>query len=153
RPQPWDLGTEGQLLGPPDVVYDADSATVRYPIALWTAGEHQLTVPGPIVVSPEGKSDTLPNGGRRLVVASVLPPDTPKAKLSPRDPAARLAQTGPSLLPFGIALLVAAAAVGTGAAIGWRRESRRKLTPPPAPVARPNFVAEVDAWAELGEVR
>jgi hypothetical protein len=153
RPQPWDLGTEGQLLGPPEVVYDADSATVRYPIAIWTAGEHQLTVPGPIVVSPEGKSDTLPNGARRVLVESVLPANTPKAKLSPRDPAARLAQTGASLLPLGIALLLAGATVGAGAAILWRRESRRKVTPPAAPIARPDFVAEVDAWAGFGEVR
>jgi hypothetical protein len=153
RPQPWDLGVEGQVLGPPDVVYDADSATVRYPISLWTAGEHQLTVPGPIVVSPEGKSDTLPNAARRILVETVLPANTPKSKLAPRDPAPRLAQTGASLLPLVVALVIGGLAIGGGAAILWRRESRRKVIPPPAPIARPDLVAEIDAWAALGEVR
>ena len=37
RPQAWDLGDLGQVLGQPEVVYDSDSATVRYPIAFWIA--------------------------------------------------------------------------------------------------------------------
>jgi len=72
RPQAWDLGEIGQVLGPPVVELTADSAVVRYPVAFWFPGRHPVTIPGPIVVNPEGRSDTL--SGRRLAVevASVL---------------------------------------------------------------------------------
>src|SRR5207249_4257791 len=39
RPQPWDLGELGQVLGPAELISRGDSVQVRYPVAFWLAGE------------------------------------------------------------------------------------------------------------------
>jgi hypothetical protein len=152
RAQNWDLGTDGQVLGPPEVVYAADSATVRYPVAFWIAGEHLVTVPGPIVVTPEGRSDTLPNVARRVDIATVLPAGANKRTLAPRGPAARLAQAEGSLLPLTVALVL----IGLSGGIGfwlWRRARRPGAPPPRIDPPAPDPVAEVESWARMGETR
>jgi hypothetical protein len=152
RPQGWDLGELAQVLGPPQVELTADSATIRYPVAFWYPGDHLVTVPGPIVVNPEGRSDTLP--ARRLVVSirSVLPAGANRDSLAPRDPASPVPQTRPSILPLGVALLGVA---GLSGLIGWRLWSRRRpvvVTREPDPPA-PDVARLLDAWAAAGETR
>ncbi len=154
RPQTWDLGDIGMTLGAPEVDYRPDSATVRYPIVLWFPGVHKLTIPGPIIVSPAGSSDTLPGSEVTVEVASVLPANRPKAELAPRGPAPLLPQSDRSLLPVAVFLgLVAIAA--TGAWWWWQvadRRRRRRLAPP-APVSEPPLARILDGWAASGEVR
>ena len=60
RPQPWDAGEVAQVLGPPIVESSGQQVLVRYPVAFWYPGTHTLEVPGPVLISPEGRSDTLP---------------------------------------------------------------------------------------------
>lgn len=153
RPQSWDLGDLGQVLGPPEVLFVGDSATVRYPLALWYPGTHALELPGPIVVSPEGRSDTLPPGRVVLEIASVLPSDSNRAGLAPAPAEATLPQASRSLLPLAVALLVAAAVFGLSRLAG--RAVRRRRTRAAGPPARPlpDLPPLLRRWAALGELR
>lgn len=152
RPQVWDLGEIGQVLGAADVHYDGDSATIRYPVVFWFAGNHAVSVPGPIVVSPEGRSDTLPARPVVVTVTSVLPTGVPRDSLAPKASADLVGQAERSWLPLGIA---AALLIVTGLATGtWLARRRRPVMIAP-PVIMPTMdrVALLDRWAALGETR
>jgi hypothetical protein len=152
RAQTWDLGDIGQVLGPPVVDYVGDSAIVRYPVTLWYPGVHALSVPGPIVVSPEGRSDTLDARPVSVAVATVLPLRIPRDSLRPRDPAAVLPQAERTVFPLAVlGLLVAALASG----ITWlRRISRRRLRPALGPTVKGVAVAPMLLhWGRAGETR
>ena len=154
RPQPWDLGDLGLVLGPPEVELRVDSASIRYPLALWFPGEHVLRIPGPIVVSPEGKSDTLPTRSVTVRIASVLPPDSSKASLSPEPAADLVEQAAPSLLAVIVLELLVGAAAGV-LVVAWRRRARRRreavATPALAPLA--TLAGTLNGWREAGELR
>lgn len=154
RPQTWDLGELGQTLGPPEVSYEADAATVRYPVSFWFPGNHQITVPGPIVVSPAGRSDTLAGKALLVRVASVLPEGKSKRDLAPRDPAGVIGQSDRSPLPVVVALGVASLVIGGVGALLRRRWSRRRGLAPviPAP-ADPLIEVLLEEWVKLGEPR
>ncbi|MBL8978589.1 MAG: hypothetical protein JNM53_09260, partial [Gemmatimonadetes bacterium] len=73
RAAPWALEGNLGLLGRPVVRRDGGDAIVADPVVAWAAGTHQLTVPGPILIRADGRSDTLPTVTRTIEVASVLP--------------------------------------------------------------------------------
>jgi hypothetical protein len=153
RPQVWDLGDLGLALASPDVDYRADSATIRYPIVLWYPGLHRLDVPGPIVVTPAGSSDTLPGFVAVIEVASVLPQGQPKASIAPRGAAPLLAQSTRSLFPAVLFLALTALVAG-----GWywlrARGRRQREAVAPLPVAtEPGLTAVLGEWRALGETR
>jgi len=152
RPQTWDLGDLGQVLGPPDVSYRADSVTIRYPVAIWYPGEHDLRVPGPILVSPEGASDTLPAASRTVLIASVLPPDSARSRLQPKPAADTVPQARLSLLPVAILLLLAGVGVGLIALLRRARLRRRQSLPEPVPEPLP-ATEYLTRWAKAGELR
>jgi hypothetical protein len=153
RPQPWDLGDIGQALAAPEVDYRAGVATVRYPVVFWFPGDHRLTMPGAIVVSSAGKSDTLPGTDQLVRVKSVLPADQPKGSLAPRPAAALVAQASRSWLPLLVALIGGLAALAGALAIRRRRRARGvqavSAPPPPEPAIEPILAA----WLDAGEVR
>lgn len=153
RPQSWDLGDLGQVLGPPEVVFVGESATVRYPLVLWYPGTHTLDLPGPIVVSPEGRSDTLPSGRVVLEIASVLPSDSNRAGLAPAPAEGTLPQGSRSLLPLATGLLVGAAVYGLSrlAVRAVRRRRERTGGPPVRPSL--DLPPLLRRWAALGELR
>lgn len=154
RPQPWDLGDLGQALGPPEVSYEADSATIRYPMVFWFPGTHQVTVPGPIVVTTAGRSDTLGARTMTIAIGSVLPAGRPKRELAPRDPAPVLPQVGRSWLPVMLLLGLSTAGLGLAWWRSWRRRAARRVTlPPPAVPPDPDVTQRLTAWAALGESR
>ena len=154
RPQTWDLADLGQALGPPEVSYEADSATIRYPVVFWYPGDHPVTLPGPIVVTTAGRSDTLPAKTMTIAVGSVLPAGKAKRELAPRDPAPMVAQAGRSWLPLVLLLGLAASGLGL---VWWRsarRARRRRATLSPAMVApEPDVAGRLTEWAALGEGR
>lgn len=153
RPQTWDLGDLGQVLGPPDVAYNGDSVTVRYPVVFWYPGDHEVRVPGPILVSPEGASDTLPARPVMVRIGSVLPPDTAPARLEPRPAARTVAQSRRSALPVIVLLLVAGLGVGLIALL-WRARLRRRHAAVPAPAIAPIPARELlDRWTGAGELK
>jgi len=160
RPQPWDLGDLGQVLGPPEVRLGTDSATIRYPLVLWYPGDHELSIPGPIVVAPEGSSDTLPSRSVKIAVASVLPSGEDRGRLDPKPSAVAIRQSGRS----PVALLWFESLVALAGLAGWlvirrRRRRRRASVVVPDPVAPPidevlsrwvrasELKAAVDGWA------
>ena len=152
RPQIWDLGEIGQVLGAADVHYDGDSATVRYPVVFWFAGSHSVSVPGPIVVSPEGRSDTLPARPLVVAVASVLPAGAARDSLAPKAAADLVGQAERSWLPLGIA--AALMILGGWAGGLWLARRRRPVAVPrPVAPAPSDSVALLDQWAALGETR
>jgi hypothetical protein len=153
RPQSWDLGEVGQSLGAPEVLYRGDSATVRYPLVLWLPGRHRLTVPGPIVVSLAGRSDTLPNVDVVIDIASVLPADQPKASLAPRGAAPLLPQSSRSLWPV-IVLVGGVGAIGGAVWALRQRRRRERAAVAPLPAAPEPAVGPLLAgWLAAGEVK
>ena len=154
RPQAWDLGDLAQVLGPPEVDYEGDSATVRYPVAFWYPGDHSVSVPGPIVVSPQGRSDTLAARVVAVRILSVLPAGADKKSLAPRGAAPLVQQATRSWLPLGflLALVGATAAVVT---LLRRRSMRRRRSQAltPVPVPEPDLPAVLEGWARAGETR
>jgi hypothetical protein len=150
RPQQWDLESVGAQLAPAMVSHGAGGTTVRYPVVLWYAGDRTLTMPGPVLVLPDGTSDTLPASTHRVRLASVLPPGEAKNRIPPKPPRNPLPLASRSLIPLAV-LLVASALGIVIAAIGWRRQGKpaerpvRRVADPGVPMLR--------HWANLGEYR
>jgi hypothetical protein len=150
RPQEWDLGTRGVQLGPAVVSHGEAGTRVRYPVVLWYPGDQSLTMPGPVLVYPDGTSDTLPASGHRIRVASVLPPGQSRRSLSPEPPRNPLPLATRSLAPLAVLVGLSGLLI---AGIAVRR--RRKGTPAGRSVPRETepSVATLDRWVELGEYR
>lgn len=152
RPQAWDLGDIGQVLGPADVRYFGDSAAVRYPVVFWYPGIHAVSVPGPIVVSPEGRSDTLPARPLAIPIRSVLPAGVPRDSLTRKPAADLVGQAERSWFPSAIAAALALL-VGIGGAAWLSRRRRPVVVAAPALPAQDDPVAMLDRWAAIGETR
>ncbi len=150
RPQEWDLEPEGTQLGPAVVSHGAAGATVRYPVVLWFPGDRSLTMPGPVLVYPDGTSDTLPASTHRIRVGSVLPAGQPKRTIPPRPLRNPVPLATRSLVP--LAVLVG----GSGlflAGLVWRWRRDPKPAARATPVAREPDPATLRRWADLGEYR
>jgi len=71
-------------LGDPSVLRSRAGWVVRYGVAVWTPGNHTLTLPPLWRLGPDGRSDSSAGGAASIVVASVIP-DTLKGP-DPRGP-------------------------------------------------------------------
>ena len=148
RPQAWDLGSVGRQLGPADQRRSASGLVLRYPLVFWYPGRHALRMPGPVVISREGRSDTLPAAAVTVEVGSVLPPGRAREALDPRPPRAPVALSERSLRPLAIGLVLVVSGM-TGLLLYRRRRGR-------APVRQRGDVArpppeQLDRWAGAGE--
>jgi len=150
RPQLWSLGALGQQLGPAIVELGSGGALVRYPLVFWYPGDHQLSMPGPVLVRKDGSSDTLGASAVRVRVASVLPAGISRTRLTPRPARMPVPLEARTLLPLGV--LVLAVLLLTGAvALRWRRTGRLAKHRDPAAGAAPLPIFE--RWAGSGEYR
>src|SRR5690348_3318775 len=63
RPAPWpdDPTADVQPLGPAVVSRLGDSIEIRYPLVAWTPGEHPVDIPGPTIIGPGARVDSLPS--------------------------------------------------------------------------------------------
>jgi len=151
RVAPWNPEGAIEALGPGQLVQRGDSLDVRYPAVGWLPGSHAVDVPGPVLVSPDGTTDSLPPITVTVTIASVLP-ELPGDSLPPPQPEAapilRPVRTG---VPVLVCLLLAALLL-IPAHYWWRKRGRPMPAPStdaaPAPSAAP-----LDVWEAAGEPR
>ncbi|MGH7519449.1 MAG: hypothetical protein ACREOC_18610, partial [Gemmatimonadales bacterium] len=108
RAPEWDVNGMIEQLGRPHVIRRGDSAEVAWPVAAWAPGEHLVTVPGPVLVRPNGLEDSIPAQVMTLVVRSVLPTVPPDSTIKPQPPAPVVPTVERSMLPLLVLLAVAA---------------------------------------------
>lgn len=150
RPQSWNLGPLGQQLGPATVQLGPSTAVVRYALVLWFPGEHVLTMPGPVLVRRNGRSDTLAAATVRVTVASVLPAGANRSSLEPRPLSVPLPLEARAIVPVLALVSLVLLALGL-VALRWRRPGR---APAPRPVERhPAPPEALLGWARSGEYR
>ena len=107
-------------------------------------------MPGPVLVFPDGTSDTLAASVHRIRVLSVLPADRARSRIPPRPPRNPLPLASRSLIPL-IVLLAGSGLVLGIVGIRWRR--RRKPIARPEPVLAEPAPELLVRWAALGEYR
>jgi hypothetical protein len=153
RPQPWNVGAIGQQLGPAEVRHGAGGAVVRYALVLWYAGEHLLTMPGPVLVKRDGSSDTLAASSVRVRVSSVLPAGSRRTTLPPKPARTPVPLADRSLLPLALLTIVVLLAWAV-AVYFWRK---RGVLPPLVPSRSSAQLFHepetLKAWATAGEHR
>ena len=150
RVAPWNPEGAVEALGPGLLVRRGDSIDVRYPAVGWLPGSHAVEIPGPVLVAPDGTTDSLPPSTITVTIASVLP-DLPGDSLPEVQP-----EAGPVLRPIQTAvpvlLLLALATLALIPVHLWWRRRGRPLSAPP-PVVPEEAPLPTDAWAASGEPR
>ncbi len=149
RPADWRPDDPLELLAPPVVTSRGDSVTIGYPVVVWRAGEQSVTIPGPLLLGPNGGVDSLPPLHVTLRVTSVLPKVPTDSVLAPQPRADYVPRGARSLLPLLLAL--AAAALVLAPLHWWWR--RRGPAAPPVPASTRPAPAPLERWAEAGESR
>jgi hypothetical protein len=151
RVAPWSPEGAVEALGPGLLVPRGDSVDVRYPAVGWLPGSHAVDVPGPVLVSPDGTTDSLPPTTITVTIASILPA-LPGDSLPPPQPeAAPVLRPVQTALPLVILLLLATLVL-LPVHFWWRRRGR-----PLVPVARAASTTvptvPFDDWVAAGEPR
>lgn len=150
RATPWpdEAGAAVQPLGAPVLERHGDSLLIRYPLVAWTAGEHPVEIPGPVLLGPGAAIDSLASEATTLFIESVIP-DSVNVDSAPPQPAALTVGNAETawLLPLEFGVLGTALAV---AALRFGRRKRRPIaTPSPSQTPDP----DVMRWANDGELR
>ncbi len=152
RAPQWQPDDPVEVLGHARLRYwGADSAEVAWPVSVWRPGSHRITVPGPIVVSPQGAEDSLAATTFTVTVASVLPPHRPDSTLAPQPPARTVVQPYRTPVPL-ILLLLGGIVLVAPLHWWWRRRGRAVAGERPAPAPAPD-PEELARWVENGERR
>lgn len=151
RVAPWNPEGAVEALGPGMLVRRGDSIEVRYPAVGWLPGSHAVEVPGPIFVSPDGTTDSIPPATLTVTVASVLP-DLPDDSLPAPQP-----EAAPILRPIRTGVPVVVLLLGAALLLipvhGWWRRRGRPMTAPEESPALPPRELPLDAWMAAGEPR
>jgi len=151
RPLPWDPGEVATLLAPPEARVQPGGWLLRYPVAFWRAGTHRLLVPGPLVIRPDGGTDTLPPRTVEVEVASLLPRG--RADTLPPEPAAELLPSG-ERTPQPVLVLLGLVAVAVAPLHWWwRRRGPRRPAGRPSRSGVLASPAQLAEWAAAGELR
>lgn len=152
RPLPWDPGEDAVLLGPPEAVARAGGWTLRYPLVFWRPGTHRLAVPGPLVIRPDGTTDTVRVQAELVVIASLLPAG--RLDTIPPRPAVGLVAAGSQSWQPVVVLGLLALLLVLPVHWWWRRTG--PTAPRPRPASRPPVLPPremLEAWAAAGELR
>ena len=149
RPRPIAASELLDPLAAPHVVLRESDQVIRYPVVFWRAGSHTVDIPGPILVRPDGWSDTLRSAVARVEVASLLP-EQPRDSIPPRPPEAAVTLADRSVIPVAVLLLLGALVL-LPVYLWWRR--RGPAPEPAAGVAARPTPETLDAWLHAGEIR
>jgi hypothetical protein len=150
RAAPWDPEGEIGLLGRPVIRREGAIAVVAYPVVAWTAGSHTLMVPGPVVIRPNGVTDSIIAEPRVIQVASVLPDGEPPERIQVQPRAGMVRERITTPWPVLVALLVAVLLYGP--IVWWWRHCGPSM--PVAPhFAGPPATVPIRGWADAGESR
>ncbi|HSB55691.1 MAG TPA: hypothetical protein VLD58_15125 [Gemmatimonadales bacterium] len=145
----WTPAEPMGLLGHALLRREGNKTIVSYPAVAWRAGRIQVDVPGPIVIRPDGTTDSLPVESRTLNIVSVLPDSVPAEKLPVQPEAGIVTERVTTPYPVLVAVLVALL-IFAPLAWWWLRSGPPMpgFTAGGAPVAPP-----LDEWNEAGEPR
>ncbi len=140
------------LVAPPVLTRDGDSVQIAYTVAVWSAGQNDLVLPGAVIVDQRGHVDTLPDAHVPLDVATVLPAAKTPNAIAPQAARPWLPRADRSALPFAVLLPVALLLV---VALHWQwRRRGPKLAPSAArPLPLPLNDVRINAWVAAGEAR
>jgi len=151
RVAPWNPEGAVEALGPGILVRRGDSVEVRYPAVGWLPGAHTVEVPGPVLVSPDGATDSLPASTVTVMIGSVLPPVSQDSLPPPQPEAGLILRPIETARPVLILLLLAALLL-IPVHLWWRRRGRPLEAPVPAPPSPP-APPPLEAWIAAGEPR
>jgi hypothetical protein len=149
RPSDWDPADPVELLGRPRVIMTGDSARISYPVVIWSPGVQLIEMPGPLLLGPGGRVDSLAGQQVRVAVKSVLPPGVPDSVIPPQPRAALIFRPERSIAPLAVLWLIGLLLL-LPLHIWWRRRGKPispvppRIEPAEVPVAR---------WADNGEYR
>lgn len=151
RPLPLVSDALRDPLGPPRVVSAEGGTVVEYPLVFWRPGDHDVTLPGIVLILATGRADTLPPITTRVTIASVLPARAPDDTVpAPQPPATVVPRATRSAQPFLI-LTSLALLLLLPLHLWWRRRGPPEPAPPVPPADVPGEVLR--RWAEQGEPR
>lgn len=139
------------LVGVPRVEREGDSVRIAYTIAVWSPGEHQLTIPGALVIIPGGTVDTLPDATVQLRVRSVLPADAKPDTLTPQQARPWIPRTERTVTPFLVLLVPFLVLLGVWA-WWWRRRGPTEAVAAVPPISRAERLERLRRWLDAGEV-
>jgi len=151
RAAEWEVADPVELLGPPRIALRGGSADVSYPLAVWRAGFHTVSVPGPLLLSSDGGVDSLRAEVVTLQVASVLPRAATDTSLRPQPRADFVPRPATTPLPL-ILLLIAAILLLAPIHRWWRRRGRAAGKPAAFEIGGP-VKPPLERWADAGESR
>jgi len=151
RVAPWNPVGAVEALGPGMLIRRGDSLDVRYPAVGWLPGSHSVDIPGPVLVSPDGTTDSLPPTTLTVTIASVLPTLSGDS-LPPAQP-----EAGPIFRPIRtgvpVLLLLLCATLVLIPAHYWWRKRGRPISPPSGGTTPSLPELPLDAWMAAGEPR
>ncbi|MEO8226214.1 MAG: hypothetical protein ABI637_02235 [Gemmatimonadota bacterium] len=148
RPADWQLTGDVELLGRPRVIAANGATDISYPLVAWTPGPHTVSIPGPLLLAPNGGIDSLPAHDTTFTVASVLPRGAADSSLRPQPQAGLIHRRTITLLPL-LALLSIAALLLAPLHWWWQRRGRATAVPADLSISAPPLTR----WAEAGESR
>lgn len=151
RAADWDPPEPIELLGRAQVAVTGDSAKIAYPVVAWRPGNHQVELPGPLLLGPGGTVDSLSGTRVRLEVASVLPAVPSDSSLAPQPRAALVPRQVVTPAPL-LMLWVVALALLLPVHLWWRRRGK-PTRPQPTAIPAEALEPPMDRWADAGEYR
>lgn len=151
RVAPWNPEGAVEALGPGLLVRRGDSLEVRYPAVGWLPGTHTVEVPGPVLVSPDGTTDSLPPATLTVTIASVLPPNAGDSLPAPQPEAALILRPIQTAVPV-LALLLLAILLLIPVHFWWRKRGRPIAAPSTGEARLPPEIP-LATWLSAGEPR
>lgn len=147
----WNPEGAVEALGPGILIRRGDSLELRYPAVGWLPGSHTVEVPGPVLVSPDGTTDSLPPATLTVTIASVLPV-LPGDSLPPAQP-----EAAPILRPIetavpALVLILLAILLLIPFHLWWRRRGRPIEAPSTGEAPLPSALP-LESWMAAGEPR